>query len=175
MQRLSIDVVTIPPEGLACVLTTDKRALGIEDSELFVEQPLQISCELYKVEREVVVRGTLHSAVRLMCGRCAEEFVLPLGVALDAVYLPGREASSERVEEIEDGVTDVYFYSEQTIDLVEMVRDKLLLSIPLQPHCMVGCQGVCPSCGVNRNTTTCQCAEEKLGSPFELLKGMRFS
>jgi uncharacterized protein len=146
--------------------------LGIGDPELAVVQPVEIACQFYKVDREVVVQGSLHSAVRLTCGRCAEDFVLPLNVPLEAVYLPIHEISSERAKELEEGVTDVYSYAEQVIDLAEMIRDKLLLSIPLQPHCMLGCKGLCPSCGVNRNIVSCQCAEEKLGSPFELLKGL---
>jgi uncharacterized protein len=113
--------------------------------------------------------------VRLTCSRCAEEFEQPLRVDLDAVYLPMQAISSERAKELEEGETDVYAYAESVIDIAEMVRDKLVLSIPLQPHCMVGCKGLCPSCGVNRNAISCQCAEAKLGSPFEPLKGLRFS
>jgi uncharacterized protein len=113
--------------------------------------------------------------VHLTCSRCADEFEQPLRVALDAVYLPMQALSSERAKELEVGEADVYGYAEPLVDISEMVRDKLLLSIPLQPHCMVGCQGLCPSCGINRNTVSCQCAEEKLGSPFEPLKGLRFS
>jgi uncharacterized protein len=175
MSRLSIDISAIPFEGVSHLFTTDKKGLDIDDPELRVVQPLQIACAFHRIDREVVVRGNMRSAVCLTCGRCAEEFVLPLSIALDAIYMPMHEASSERVQELEDGLTDVYTYSEQAIDLAEMVRDKLLLSIPLQPHCTATCRGVCPACGVNRNTITCQCAEVRLGSPFELLKGLRFS
>jgi uncharacterized protein len=91
------------------------------------------------------------------------------------VYFPTHEIASERAKELDEGTSDVYSYAEQVIDIAEMVRDKLLLSIPLQPHCMVGCKGLCPTCGVNRNVVGCQCAEEKLDSPFERLKGLRFS
>jgi uncharacterized protein len=81
-----------------------------------------------------------------------------------------------RAKELDDDeFTDVYSYAESVVDLVEMVRDQLVLSIPLQPHCMAGCNGLCPSCGVNRNVVHCQCAEAKLGSPFDLLKELRFS
>jgi uncharacterized protein len=148
--------------------------LGIADHEVAVVQPIAIACQFYKVDREVVVRGTLQSAVRLTCSRCAEEFEQPLSSPLEAVYLPMHETSSERANELEQGGAEVYSYAEQVIDIAEMVRDKLLLSVPLQPHCMAGCKGLCPSCGVNRNAVGCQCAEEKLGSPFELLKSLRF-
>jgi uncharacterized protein len=175
MQRLAMELSAIPHEGISQRFTSTGVALGVVDSELTVVQPVEMACQLYKVDREVVVQGTLRSVVRLTCSRCAEEFEQPLSVALEVVYLPIDEISSERAKEIEEGIADVYSYVEQVIDLAEMARDKLFLSIPLQPRCMAGCKGLCPSCGVNRNAVSCQCAEAKLGSPFELLKSLRFS
>jgi len=175
MPRLIVEVSTIPQEGISQHFTSTGNALGIVDTELSITQLVEIECQFYKVNQEVIVQGRLRSAAHLTCSRCAEEFEQPLHVALDAVYLPMQAISSERAKELEVGEADVYGYAEPLVDIAEMVRDKLVLSIPLQPHCMAGCKGLCPSCGVNRNTISCQCAEEKLGSPFEPLKGLRFS
>jgi uncharacterized protein len=175
MPRLIMELSAIPHEGISRHFTSPGSALEIVDTELSVTQLVEIECQFYKIDQEVVVQGSLRSAVHLTCSRCAEEFEQPLNVALDAVYLPVQAISSERTKELEQGETDVYAYAEPVIDITEMVRDKLFFSIPLQPYCMVGCKGLCPSCGVNRNTVSCQCAEEKLGSPFEPLKGLRFS
>ena len=175
MHGLLVNVAAIPAEGIGWRLGGTVSELGIDHLDVTMAQPLDIECHLVRVHREVVVRGALRTAVRLSCSRCDEEFVLPLTLALDAIYLPAVDLSSERAKELDDEITDVYAYGESVIDLVEMVRDKLLLSIPLQPHCAAGCKGLCPSCGVNRNAVHCQCAEEKLGSPFELLKELRFS
>jgi DUF177 domain-containing protein len=175
MPRLIMELSAIPHEGISQHFTSSGSALGIVDTELSVTQLVEIECQFYKIDQEVVVQGNLRSAVRLTCSRCAEEFEQSLSVPLYAVYLPMHAISSERAKELEKGEADVYAYAEPLIDIAEMVRDKLFLSIPLQPHCMVECKGLCPSCGVNRNTVSCQCAEEKLGSPFEPLKGLRFS
>lgn len=175
MPRLIMELSAIPHEGISQHFTSPGSALGIVDTELSVTQLVEIDSQFYKIDQEVVVQGSLRSAVHLTCSRCAEEFEQPLSVALDAVYLPVQAISSERTKELEQGEIDVYAYAEPVLDITEMVRDKLFFSIPLQPYCMVGCKGLCPSCGVNRNTISCQCAEEKLGSPFEPLKGLRFS
>jgi uncharacterized protein len=175
MLRLIMELSAIPPEGISQDFTCTGSALGIVDTELIVTQLVEIECQFYKINQEVIVQGSLRSVVHLTCSRCVEEFKQPLRIALDAVYLPMHAISSERAQELEVGEADVYGYAEPLVDIAEMVRDKLILSIPLQPHCTVGCKGLCPSCGVNRNTISCQCAEEKLGSPFEPLKGLRFS
>jgi uncharacterized protein len=170
-----IELSAIPDEGTTRQFVTTAARVGHTATDMVLVQPLGITCQFFKINREVVVQGTLRSAARLVCSRCAEDFVLPLDIALDATYLPAHEMTSERAKELEEGTADVYSYAEPALDIAEMVRDKLLLSIPLQPHCMIGCKGLCPSCGVNRNTISCQCAEERLSSPFELLKGIRFS
>jgi uncharacterized protein len=175
MPRFALELSAIPPEGISQRFTSAGIDLGIVDPELAVVQPVELDCQFYKVNREVVVQGTLCSAVRLTCSRCAEEFEQALRIVLEAVYWPVQDISSARAKELDEGMTDVYPYTEPVIDIAEMARDKLFLSIPLQPHCMGGCKGLCPSCGVNRNTMSCQCAEERVDSPFELLKGMRFS
>jgi uncharacterized protein len=175
MRQLSIDVESLPHDGLMRRFSSPATALGIDAADAVIVQPLELECQFFRANREVVVHGALQSAVRLTCGRCAEEVVLPLALAVNAVYLPGPDLSSERLKELEDDDTDVYTYTDSVIDLSEMLRDQILLSLPLQPYCRADCKGLCPSCGVNRNTVRCQCAEEKLGSPFELLKGLRFS
>ena len=170
-----MELSSILPEGISRHFATSASVLGITDPEFSVVQPVEIDAQFYKVDQEVLVQGTLQSAVHLTCSRCAEEFEQPLGVALNAVYLPLPAMASERAQELEAGETEVYAYADSVIDLAEMVRDKLLFAVPIQPHCIVGCKGLCPACGANRNLISCQCAEEKLGSPFELLKGLRFS
>ena len=175
MQRLVIELAAIPSEGITRQFSSTGADLDIDEPALKVVRPVAIECQFFKVNREVVVYGTLRSAVRLTCSRCTEEFVQPLRIPLEAIYLPAHALASERAREIEEGDADLYSYTEPVIDIAEMVRDKLFLSVPLQPHCMAGCKGLCASCGVNRNLISCQCAEERLGSPFELLKGLRFS
>jgi len=170
MQRLIVELPTIPPDGISRRYTSTGTDLGIVDPGLTVVRPVEIECRFYKVNREVVVQGHIWSALCLTCSRCAEEFEQSLCVVLDAVYLPMDELSSARAKEIEEGEADVYPYADQMIEIAAMVRDKLLLSMPLQPHCMIGCKGLCPSCGVNRNVVSCQCGEERLGSPFEVLR-----
>ncbi|MDP9463474.1 MAG: DUF177 domain-containing protein, partial [Actinomycetota bacterium] len=43
------------------------------------------------------------------------------------------------------------------IDLVAMVRENILLDAPVAPLCRPDCAGLCPTCGIDRNTATCDC------------------
>jgi uncharacterized protein len=41
------------------------------------------------------------------------------------------------------------------VDLTEMVREEVVLALPLAPVCQDDCQGLCPECGADRNESDC--------------------
>jgi uncharacterized protein len=51
----------------------------------------------------------------------------------------------------------------------------LLLNIPMRILCKEDCRGLCPKCGRNRNTNSCDCVEEAIDPRWEGLKGLRDS
>ncbi|MBI5755226.1 DUF177 domain-containing protein [Candidatus Peregrinibacteria bacterium] len=58
------------------------------------------------------------------------------------------------------------------IDLSEIIRQTLLLHFPVFPVCSKSCKGLCPHCGKDLNTETCEDAHrlEKKENPFSILK-----
>lgn len=79
------------------------------------------------------------------CVRC-------LGEAGGALHTEGRELFVEGAV-----VEDVYTFRGSELDLGQMVHDLVLLALPPVPLCRVGCRGLCPSCGTDRNQGPCAC------------------
>ena len=46
---------------------------------------------------------------------------------------------------------------DDTLDLAPLVRDALVLELPMAPLCRDDCAGLCPQCGANRNEGQCGC------------------
>ena len=44
------------------------------------------------------------------------------------------------------------------LDLRPAVREEWLLAVPQFPLCREDCKGLCPTCGIDRNTGECTCA-----------------
>ena len=174
MRQLVIKLSEIFDEGITRHFIVPGAALGITHHEVKLTQAIDVDCQLFKVNRDVVVHGTMGITLRLLCSRCAEEFTSAFRIPLDAVYIPAQETSPDREKALEEDETEALTYGGHTIDLAEMVRGKVFLSVPLQPLCTLRCKGLCPHCGVNWNVTTCQCVQGELGSPFQLLKELRF-
>jgi uncharacterized protein len=159
---LLIEVSQIPPEGMELKAALDPGEVHVEGEESFVlESGGSLSCTLERGDdRTVHVRGALAARLRVECGRCLEPFLLPVAQELDLFYLP-HEADQEEEEEDEVELKDhemvVAYYRDERLDLGEMLREQLILNLPMKRICREDCLGLCPTCGANRNTAPCAC------------------
>jgi uncharacterized metal-binding protein YceD (DUF177 family) len=104
---------------------------------------------------EYLLRGDLKGSVIMTCARCLEPATLPLDVPIIVTYAEVEDPADEE-EDAEAG--DILPIVDGVIDVGSEVRDELLLALPMRPLCREDCAGICPTCGVNRNLTPCDCA-----------------
>ena len=104
---------------------------------------------------DVVVTGELGATVPLTCGRCVDEFRVAVQTSVDLRYLP-RPAIADDAELGADDL-DLDFYDNDELNLSALVETETTLALPMKPLCRPDCRGLCPVCGVNRNTTACSC------------------
>jgi uncharacterized protein len=101
--------------------------------------------------------GTVATTLELACSRCLEPFAVPVVAEFDLRYLPQAANTGEAEREVEEEDLTTAFYRDDVIDVGELVREQLNLSLPMKPLCRPDCRGLCPACGTNLNVTTCQC------------------
>lgn len=163
---LQIEVSRIPPEGLEIDDPLTAEALHFEaEGDVGLEPGGNLRCRVDRGDDESVhVRGRFRTQVGLECGRCLEPFSLGLEQELDLFYLPRPEQPEQDDQEEEVELSDhdlvVAYYDADVLDLGEMVREQILLGLPMKRVCREDCLGICPACGVNRNGGDCQCAAE---------------
>jgi DUF177 domain-containing protein len=173
---LVIKVSRIPPEGLEVKESLEPGEIHLEGEDSFTLAPGgRLDLRLERGEDESVhVRGGLSAPLSLQCGRCLEPFVLPVEQDLDLFFLrrrPGDPDGEEDEVELSDRDMVVAYYEGDEVDLGEMIREQLFLTVPLKPLCRENCRGLCPTCGSNRNTVPCECPPpEAAASPFGSLR-----
>jgi uncharacterized metal-binding protein YceD (DUF177 family) len=170
---LVLDVTKIPPEGQDIDSALSAGEVHLEGEESFgLETGGRLRCHVEKGDGESVhVRGRLTAQLGVECSRCLKPFSFPVAQELDLFYLP-RVAGldSEEDAELSDRELVVAYYDAASIDLGEMIREQLFLGVPMKRLCSDGCQGLCPSCGVDRNASSCQCVpEDEHVTPFAKL------
>jgi uncharacterized protein len=63
----------------------------------------------------------------------------------------------ERFGQVEGAEDEMYPITDDTIDLGPLVRDAIVLELPMAPLCREDCRGLCPQCGADRNEGECDC------------------
>ena len=106
---------------------------------------------------EVRVHGKVETVLESDCDRCLGRAKFPIAASFDLFYRPvDVEAIAEEVA-IDEGEAEMGFYELPGLVLEDILREQLLLQLPMQRVCSESCKGICPVCGVNRNEVPCSC------------------
>jgi len=106
---------------------------------------------------EVRVHGKVETTLETDCDRCLGRAKFPIAASFDLFYRPvDVEAIAEEVA-IDEGEAEMGFYELPGLVLEDILREQLLLQLPMQRVCSESCKGICPVCGVNRNEVPCSC------------------
>ena len=135
--------------------------------------PLEILAEIYRAGSKFVVEGRFSGTFTLRCARCLVEYEAPLSSEFRVFLAPAapQEALAEYELTDEDALTD--FIQGDEVDLAEIVREQILLALPMVCVCRPECAGLCAVCGGNRNQKTCRCGPGQSKTAFAKLKGLR--
>jgi uncharacterized protein len=145
-----------------------------EDSSLeFADAHITGLVRLSKHGRDILVRGRLAGHLELACSRCLEAFTAPAATDFDLLLAPGPRAVSPAEEELSRTDLDLDYYTGEVVDLESLLREQIILLVPLKPLCDETCQGLCFHCGANLNRETCHCRTETVNSPFAHLAKLK--
>lgn len=109
-----------------------------------------------------IVAGTLTANLELVCSRC-------LRTVEERVEYPVTEMFTLQ-RSIADSDDDIHLVNEEVIDLTPYLRDAFIVQLPMAAVCDPDCKGLCPECGKDRNTETCDCVQDKIDPRLAALK-----
>jgi uncharacterized protein len=119
--------------------------LGTEVIGIPEGSDLELNFRLESVVEGVLVSGEISAVTKGMCSRCLEDISSRMTVDFQELYeYPNEETSSSEDDELLQLEGDF-------LDLEPVVRDALVLALPLAPLCDDDCLGLCPECGIDLN------------------------
>jgi uncharacterized protein len=134
--------------------------IDFSGEELIQGSPLQASGSaelLAHTGGEVRIQGRLAVEMTAQCDRCLGRAKFALDTAFDLFYRPMSLIPREEEVEIDEGEAEIGFYEGGGLELEDILREQVLLALPMQKVCNDVCKGICPVCGRNRNETACDC------------------
>ncbi len=127
----------------------------------------------HEVVQDIRLRGKLATSLEVACARCLEPVVLLVERSFDLLYRPlGTDAGHEELS-VTDAEAEIGYYQGEGLLLEDMLREQVLLSVPLKAVCREECKGLCPLCGKNLNEDACSCADKLEDPRWEALKDIR--
>ena len=165
---MKIIVSEIPEDGIELDLKDD-----IKSDVVSIVSPVKSVMRLVKIEDEVMVKGALTADVELQCSRCLNHFPTRISSQVDVVYHPVKEIVKSEQHELKSAELDTVFYSNDLIETDDLLREQLILNLPMKPLCSPDCKGFCPKCGADLNIAGCGCETKETDSRFEVLKQLK--
>lgn len=102
--------------------------------------------KLSRTPQGILAEGDFTGSSLANCVRCLTDFDLKLSATFQELYSYEKHPTTEEGMVIpEDG----------NIDFEPVLREYLLLAVPIKVLCMPDCKGLCITCGANLNLTTC--------------------
>lgn len=127
----------------------------------------------HKLINDIRVAGDFSTKMDLLCARCLEPISCEVAKKFDLLYRPqGSDAGKEELS-VTAAEAEVGYYQGEGLLLEDVLREQVLLALPLKAICRDDCQGLCPHCGKNLNLEQCNCAEPMEDPRWSALKDIR--
>jgi uncharacterized protein len=139
------DLLRTPGHRRVVELRGRLPGLNSIDTAVHPDADVEVSAGLEAFPEGVVADGRISAPWRSECRRC----LTPVEGQVDVDF---REVFERTPEEGE-----TYQLGHEEVDLEPLIREALLLALPLTPLCRAECEGICPTCGADLNEGSCGC------------------
>lgn len=143
-------------------------ALDGTDADLAASQ-VSARLDISRAGDTISIHGRLEGDVRLPCTRCLGEAHAKVAVPLRAIVGP----ESMGAEETLDDEIEYFNHDGEVLDLEPVLRETLILSLPMATLCQPECKGLCPVCGQSRNDKECGCDTHVVDPRLAALKDLK--
>jgi len=136
--------------------------------------PIRLQLSFAQSGRMIDVAGHIRALLDLTCGSCLGTFEYELAEDFTLTFVPeGEPADLALEQELESDELGKVPYRDDRLELLVPVQEQLLLAVPMHPLCSPDCQGLCPVCGGDLNTTRCRCEQKVFNSKFGVLAQLK--
>jgi uncharacterized protein len=129
--------------------------LGLED--------LAGSARVTRTAQGMLVHVKLHALLHTECVRCLTDFRQPLSTDFTELYAFSRKSITD---------SELILPEDAHINLRPLMREYMLLDIPIKPLCSPDCKGLCLICGENLNESACDHGPDNLDPRLSILKSL---
>jgi len=171
---VQIELDKLEGQGGRFAHTYRAEELVLDDEHARLVEPPQVSGRIRRSGHEVRLEGQILARAEVDCDRCLKQVSVPIETTFDVTYVPASDYVEGDAAELQEEDLAVSVYEDEVIDMDELVREQVLLTLPTRALCTEDCKGLCPVCGTNRNETSCECEPREVDPRWGALKDIKF-
>jgi len=134
---MQINLESIPLEGIKIDTRESTDVLSIKEKNVKFGQDLLVSITVHLTNDTLLVKGTLEANIEVNCARCLKKLGLKI---INDNFSFDKDVKGEKV-----------------VDIIDEIREGIILLLPVKILCNSNCKGLCPSCGEDLNQKECSC------------------
>jgi uncharacterized protein len=134
----SINVAQLLKEAVGSSRSYDISGLISEEVDGFVEGKAKI----IRIKRGVLVQCEFAAEVKLVCSRCLDTFLCPISFTAEEEFLPICDMAGDVVLSLLEQSEEFIIDNKNIVDLGELIRQYILLNLPMKPLCRLDCPGI---------------------------------
>jgi uncharacterized protein len=132
-------------------------SVDYQTAEMRQLDPLEVNATAELLEGQIRVAGEIETKVELVCARCLEPVVDELHRSFDLFYHPLPKGEKSEEARLREDDAEIGFFEGEGLFLADVLREQVLLALPMKVICRSDCRGLCPNCGANLNHEECRC------------------
>lgn len=168
-----IDLSSVGTEPKTIKRTFESGEIDLEGEDVELTAPVEVAGEINKLGKKSTLSGTISTAISRECARCLEPVAGGLMFEFETSFLDADEVSPTTDVEVSPEELDISLVEDGQVSLAEIVREQILLALPIQTFCRQDCRGLCQKCGANLNLIDCNCPGEDIDPRWAALKNLK--
>jgi uncharacterized protein len=147
-------------------LKLDIKQIEFNSELINIVSPIEFDGQIKYSQKDMYeLQGTIKAYIMLQCARCLVDHQHHLTSQVNLILVRKKHEGEEFPE-------DSILIDGDTVEMEDIIIENFLLSVPIKVLCQEDCKGLCPVCGINRNTEKCTCQEQKIDPRFAALKDL---
>ncbi len=146
-----------------------------ENGGLTCTRPVKGRLKFSNTSGHILIRGNIDTEIELECNRCAKAYARKIEMKVEEeIPLKGDHVDTDEWEMDGDLPEEQKepIFEDNVLNLTELLRQNILVAVPIKQLCSDGCKGICPICGKDLAEGDCGCEEQPVNSPFAKLQSL---
>jgi Predicted metal-binding, possibly nucleic acid-binding protein len=168
-----IDLLSVSDEPLPFNFKIAANEIDLDTEGVQIIGDIEVIGELRKSAAKTDVRGSIKAPVEIECTRCLTPVKRELDIVFDVDFVDRELFPDSRETHLESRDLDTDVIEGNELDLTQVAREQILLSLPEQVLCREDCKGICATCGSDLNESDCKCGGEEIDPRWAALKDLK--